>query len=395
MLIVGILAVVVLVLAGLTGAFAARQRASALEDARDQTTQLVRLQTIRTSAVAADANATNAFLVGGLEPPAQREAYEEGIATATATLAEASADASASDAARLGEANQALASYTGLVESARANNRQGFPVGVAYLRQASTLLRDEVLPTLSDLSNDTQRRVDDAYDDSDIAMTILVVAIVIGLAAVIGAQLYLTTRTRRVFSIPIVIGGAIVLGASIVAVLAMIWAQSMADDVHDNGYRTTVALAQARIDAFDAKSAESLTLINRGSGAAYEERFQELARSAQDALRIDGVPEAAPPAFASYLAVHDEIRRLDDEEGNWEGAVALATGDAPDGSNAAFQDFDDITAAGLDESAASIADDLDDARLPLTPVAVLLVLAGAAAAIAVWQGISVRLREYR
>ena len=60
------------------------------------------MQTIRTSLVPADANATNAFLVGGLEPPAQREAYEEGIATATATLAEASAEASASDAARLG-----------------------------------------------------------------------------------------------------------------------------------------------------------------------------------------------------------------------------------------------------------------------------------------------------
>ena len=38
-------------------------------DARDNAAQLVRIQTIRTSLVKADANATNAFLVGGLEPP--------------------------------------------------------------------------------------------------------------------------------------------------------------------------------------------------------------------------------------------------------------------------------------------------------------------------------------
>ncbi len=53
----------------------------------------MRIQTIRTNLVKADANATNAFLVGGLEPPAVRDAYTNGIATAARTLAEASARA--------------------------------------------------------------------------------------------------------------------------------------------------------------------------------------------------------------------------------------------------------------------------------------------------------------
>jgi hypothetical protein len=267
-------------------------------------------------------------------------------------------------------------------------------VGVAYLRQASTSLRAEVLPTLSDLSNDTQARVDDAYDDSDLAMTILVVAIVLGVGAVVVTQIYLTSRTRRVFSVPVVIGGAIVLGASVLTVLAMIWAQARADDVRQDDYRATVALAQARTDAFDAKSAESLTLINRGSGAAFEERFQELARSAQAALRIDGVSADAADSFDRYLSVHEEIRALDDG-GEWAAAVELATGDSPDGANAAFTAFDDVTASELDDRASNISDDLDDALLPLTPAAILIALAGAAAAIAVWQGVSVRLKEYR
>ena len=120
--------------------------------------QLVRIQTIRTNLVKADANATNAFLVGGLEPPAVRDAYADGIATTARTLAEASA-ARSDDATALERVNRVLTEYTGLIEAARANNRQGFPVGAAYLRQASRVLRDDALPTLATLVQVEQRRV--------------------------------------------------------------------------------------------------------------------------------------------------------------------------------------------------------------------------------------------
>ena len=41
--------------------------------------------------------------------------------------------------------------YTGLVEAARANNRQGFPVGAAYLRRASDLMRTTLLNAAEDV----------------------------------------------------------------------------------------------------------------------------------------------------------------------------------------------------------------------------------------------------
>ena len=41
---------------------------------------------------------------------------------------------------------QQLAAYTGLVEAARANNVQGFPIGSAYLREASSLMQTKLLP---------------------------------------------------------------------------------------------------------------------------------------------------------------------------------------------------------------------------------------------------------
>ena len=125
-------------------------RASAIGDARNHAAQLVRLQAIRSSLTQADAAATNAFLVGGLEPADQRASYNGGIARATASIAAASSGSSA-DAPELAEINQVLARYAGLIESARANNRQGFPVGAAYLRQAGNLLRTDGLPPLLEL----------------------------------------------------------------------------------------------------------------------------------------------------------------------------------------------------------------------------------------------------
>jgi hypothetical protein len=379
---------------GVLGAIAANSRAAAIADARDETAQLVRLQTIRTNLVQADAFATNAFLVGGLEPADQRAAYESGIAAAGATLSETAAHSQGDDADALGNVTQALTQYTGLIEAARANNRQGFPVGVAYLKQASTLLRDNVLQTLSDLSDTTQRRVAQAHRDSDASVGWLWAGVLLAILALVIAQGYLTVRTRRFVSIPLAVALGIVVVPAGLALGVLTWSQVRADDVRHHSYRTTVALAQARIDAFDAKSAESLTLIARGSGATYEERFTELANSARSVLAVDvGVP-ANTQAFDRYLAVHRQIRELDDGA-NWDGAVALATSTTDDGSNAVFQRFDDLTQRDLAGRASSVSSDLSDARRPLPAVAVLLVLAGIAAAIAAWQGIAARLREYR
>ena len=107
----------------------------------------------------ADANATNAFLVGGLEPADARAGYVDGINTAAATLAAAS-NADSGSAAKLQAVNKVLTNYAGLVESARANNRQGFPIGAAYLRQASKSIRDDALPPLADLVSAERNRVD-------------------------------------------------------------------------------------------------------------------------------------------------------------------------------------------------------------------------------------------
>ena len=142
MRVVAVLAVVVTLGFGLGAGQAFRSASGALERAGADAAQVVRVQDIHTNLVRADAAATNAFLVGG--PGAGRPARRPTTRRST--------DASAADrpggaapsrptATRWPPLNADLVRYTGRVEQARANNRQGLPVGAQYLTEASAGLR--------------------------------------------------------------------------------------------------------------------------------------------------------------------------------------------------------------------------------------------------------------
>ncbi len=83
------------------------------------------------------------------------------------------------------------------------------------------------------------------------------------------------------------------------------------------------AVANARIEGFNAKSNESLTLIARGSGTAFEKAWQESAVAVGDSLA--GLPAPLRTTWGSYTEVHQQIRALDDA-GQWDRAVVQATG---------------------------------------------------------------------
>jgi hypothetical protein len=390
----GIATVLACLVFGLFAFVAATTRANALASARADAAQLVRVQSIRTNLVFADANLTNAFLVGGLEPPSARAAYEQGIATASQTLADAARD-SAADAKVLGNVNQVITRYTGLVESARANNRLGYPLGAAYLRQATNLLRTDALPPLAALGQTEQARVNQAYADSADATAWLVAGLVIALVVLLAAQVWLSVRTRRTFNPPLVIATAVVLVIGVAAAGVLAWSQGKAKDTRGGAYFATLGLASARIDAFDAKSAESLALIARGQGQAYNASFDNLSANVSavldDAAHRGGADEQTAQArFRDYLAVHSRVRAADDG-GRWDDAVKLATGQA----NTAFQTFSDASATALDRRSAQLRHNLSSARSPLPAFAWIGLIAGVAAAIAAGLGISPRLREYR
>ena len=229
---------------------------------------------MQTNLVRADADATNAFLRGGLEAPAQRQDYLEATAQARRLIAHAARSQPADNEA-LAALNTAVLEYTGLIEQARANNRQGLPVGAQYLRNASTGLRADALPLLENLVKANQDRVAQEFDGIGRGYAWLTLARLararpdrrgVGLAGPPDPALRQPAAGDRRRRRPATtFGGATVLSN----------AGDRVGEVRDGSYASTLALAQARIAAYDAKSNESLTLIARGSGAAFEKSWQQ------------------------------------------------------------------------------------------------------------------------
>jgi hypothetical protein len=389
--IAGVAGVVACLVFGLGATGGLINRSDAIINARNHAAQLVRIQDIRSNLTQADAAATNAFLVGGLEPPDQRASYDAGIAGASAAIAAASSGSDA-DATKLAKTNQLLAQYAGLIESARANNRQGFPIGAAYLRQASNLLRLQMLPPLVTLVTDEQNRITSAYNDAARANDALNVVLVLAIVVLVLVQIWLSAKTRRTFNRSLVFATLIVAIGGLVGVGVMASAQHSAAEVRTGSLAGTDVIASARTEAFAAKSDESLTLINRGSGQPFEAQYQRVMADANEALQTSAVDPELARLLAAYDTAHQGVR-VKDDGGNWDAAVTLATGNT--GTKPAFAAFDTASKQQLGVEATRASDRLSSARRPLDAIAVLLFFVGIVAAVLAWRGVAVRLREYR
>lgn len=383
--------VVVGLVIGVVGALIFSYLALSLSRAKADTAQLIRVQKIQSNLLSADATATNAFLVGGLEPPAQRAAYDQAMSSTSSLIAEA-AQAQPADGAALAALNQQLMSYAGVIEQARANNRQGLPVGAQYLRNASTQLRSEALPILDNLVDANAARATDQMKAG--AGYIVAVVTLVGLVGVIIAQVWLARRFRRTFNVGM-LASSIVLFILLVGSLIIVQQlRGALNEISSGSLAAVNTAADARINANNAKSNESLTLIARGSGQAFEAAWQSSANSvAQHLGELSDKPELVSQ-WQAYTDVHTDIRKLDDG-GRWDQAVAKATGSGRDSSNAVFAAFDGNLASYLGGVSQEASKSLADEQPLVVGAAILTLLGGLAAALLGRRGLATRLKEYR
>jgi hypothetical protein len=164
-------------------------------------------------------------------------------------------------------------------------------------------------------------------------------------------------------------------------------------DLQSGSFTRLTLVSLARVEANNAKSNESLTLIARGSGVAFEQAWQSSAGEVQTNLDRAENPDLIA-LWQEYAKVHMSIRELDDS-GKWDQAVSRATGSGKDSSNARFAAFDTTATAFIDEMAGATRDGLAGPRIGLVIGAVLVFLAGIAAALLGRRGVAARLREYR
>jgi len=344
---------------GAVAAWVVSQRASGANDVVGTSEPLsLDGQQIYRALSAADATEATAFLAGGLEPLAARRHYLADIAQAASHLESATAAAGHSPAARnLATLSADLPVYAGEVETARADNRLGLPLGAAYLREASGLMRGTLLPAAREVSGQADRQLSAASGQATglpLALVLLAVAVVTGYV-LFRAQRWLFRRTNRVLNPGLVV-------ASVAAVVSLLWlavalvvARADLLQARAQGSAPVAALAQADIAALRAHADESLTLIDAGGDDSFQADFLAvqhqlgpgpgtLLTAAVTAARgspgADAAASAAITAIAWYPA-HRTVRFLDDN-GKHIQAIHLVTTPGPDHSGTLFTRLDGL-----------------------------------------------------
>lgn len=405
--------VLVSVLVGLLTVVRVQSRALALDDLAARSGPLsIAAQDLYRSLSDADATANSAFLSQGLEPPDVRARYESDIAQAETALALAVAAREPADLAdqdsALSVLSREMSVYTGLVETARANNRQGLPIGAAYQREASTLMREELLPAAERLYAD-ETAVLRADQDSAAGLPIVEILLAaVALVLLFFAQRYVWQRTRRRLNV----GLLVATGAAVVSLawvlIATFGVMANINASQENGSEQTDVLARARIAALAARGDETLTLVARGNGDVHEKEYQKATRElaladggllgqardlATDGAVRDRVAEAVDAQLA-WAKVHTRIRAADDN-GDYLTAVDLAIEPGADRAAGRFDAVDDSLRKAIAATQATFEDEVSQAGNALTGLVIgvilLALIAAAGAAGGIWQ----RLKEYR
>jgi len=351
----------------------------------------------------ADPAASTAFIAGA-EPRPVRQRYEQAITDAAVAVTRASSGLTDPPLVEmLGRINARLAVYTGLIETARTNNRMGNPVGSSYLSEASGLMQDTILPDAQRLYEATSARVDAETTASAAipAPVIIVVAATLGFG--IFAHRWLARRTRRRVNVGLVAGG-LAIAVMIVWVgtaLAISTAGSRAaKNTASDSLRTVTGLA---ITAQQARADETLSLIRRGDEdvrkRSYYQRVEQMRQQLRDyQARTDNVD-------TSSLAQADQLlerwRQADERindyiaVGNYQAATQVALGTGEDASTPAFDKLNDALSQGIQESRKQLRYDILSARRVLSGTTVGGAMLSAGAALAVALGLWPRMSEYR
>ncbi|MFG2225217.1 hypothetical protein [Streptomyces sp. NPDC048644] len=331
-----VLALLVLLFGAVT-AWQVSDRAGAARDVAERSQPLsADAADLYRSLADADTTAASGFLAGGDEPRETRARYAADLATASDLLVKAAGSTQLTDAAgrHVTTLNRLLPRYTGLIETARADNRQGLPLGGAYLRYANERMRGELLPAARAWYDSETGRL--AADHA--AATAWPWASLAAGAAALGAlgwaQRRSYLRTNRVFNRGLVT-------ATTACVVLLVWlvgghtmARTGLGEAFGNSARSLRVLNEARIDTLRARGDENLTLVARGARltgdqqdfyeAGFRSGMKDLAGGATQGPAASGSALGTALALADDEAGRQPVRRAVAQLREWQRRHAQA-----------------------------------------------------------------------
>ena len=405
---VGIVLILLTVAAGFLAAATIENRQARLGSVLTETEPLANsAQNLYSALSVADAAAATAFIWGGLEPPAVRDRYTQSIGEASAEIVNASAGLDTLDMAgqaALTSISTDLTVYTGLVETARANNRVGNPVGAAYLGEASNLMQTSLLPTAQHLHSAQEAQVTQVQNDFVRPPWWPIIAFALALSMLIAVQIRIAQHSRRRFNLGLILASISVAAALIWLLTVGVISAMSTTRALDAGAGPLHELTEARIMAQQARTVETLSLAQRDSDGDDSTIFVNKVNNVDDILRqlqsdqragIDAaVLSQAIDARDQWVAAHGRMTdRLG--VGDFMGAANIAVGSGTEDSAAEYGALDESLWQAIVDSRENLRADISHASRVLSAsapgVTMLAVLAVVGIAVGFWP----RLREYQ
>jgi hypothetical protein len=395
MALVAVVLVVALLAVGVTASKAASEQQARLQAVRSHTEPLAdAAQRIYLALSFANTTAATTFLSGGVDPNDVRDRYDAAIGQASAGLVTASNGVAPTDTnslTLLTDLSNQLAVYTEIVATARANNRAGRPVGVAYLSESSALMEQYILPSAQRLYASQSAAVIASGRSIGPSWDVIAAAVLV-LVLLVLAQVLLARRSHRRLNPGLVLASALMAVLVVWLTVAGQVSAHAAAAARTEGGEPLGKAVTARILAQQARADEILGLLKRGTDTLYDTRFD--GRTAQLGWLLDEHPmDGAADALRGWVSAHDEIRQKL-AAGDYPAAVAIARDDGPMYSTAQFTRLDGALRDDITRLRDRQRDGITDAYTALN-----LLPAGAAAlsvlaALAIAAGTAPRLSEY-
>ncbi len=363
-------------------------------------------QVLYSSLSTANASANAAFIATGNNNDELYSSYLAAIATAGRAVVTSATSLPADQNRAHADLNTIatyLPVYTGLVETARANNRQDNAVGAAYLDSASTVMQNTLLPAAQEFYYQENSGLRASHDQFAQPPYAVYGAMAIAVASILFAHRHLTHRTRRSLNLGLLVATAAMTVALFWVVIAGVTSVSFSARAQDKGADAVDALTTARTLTQQARSMETMALVQRGGGTpAVPQAFTQSLAAAEASLgtvnrsdqAVDVDVDAARSAAQRWIAAHQQIAS-DEATGDYLGATTLAIGTDPNSAAIAYQAVDTHLTSAIERARTLYRDNVNTARASIAfsgPGAFVLCCV---AVLGIGMGYYPRIREYR
>ncbi|AKP09439.1 Phenol hydroxylase [Corynebacterium pseudotuberculosis] len=366
-------------------------------------------QNLYSSLSLANTTASVSFVRAGVDTSENRQRYEQAIQNASRAVAQTAGGLSENSGHQLElltHISEQIPIYTGLVETAWANNRQGNPVGVAYMSQASTLMREQILPAAAELYTLTSNNVTNEQQQLARPLWVPLGGLFIALIMLLLGQLWIAHVTRRRLN------GWFVL-ATLLMVIATTWvstASFLTWSASSTAYQTVSSplqsLTDARIRVQQARSSETLAFVWRQSLENSNTNFNAALDTMDKALNnyensqlVDNANNRehlnqAVKATKSWRSSHEKLAAALNS-GDYEEALALTLyNDTSAATPSAFNVLDSSLAKLIDDARQTARGYITRGANASDVVSTMVLVFTLVSVLSLWLGIRPRLQEY-